>query len=259
MSNLYRFDSSTGHIEWAFDLGVGFANRINTYEDRIHLASCGGYESGLFCFNQENGTQASSFQTPFTRLLEPEALTAEKLEKITENEMWERNLACYDAFIGKQSIVPSEQYIYNPVILRKDEIVALSNDAINAFDKQDGRIRRSLQNPSFGCNKFERIMPVNETHFLAISKNEIAMINFEDFTFAWKFDTGWTIDSIDKFQIDSISDEHWYVRSIIDKKIKGYILKKETGEMIRSFEADEYRYGPDYLALLINNKISIFH
>lgn len=170
--------------------------------------------------------------------------------------MWERNLACYDAFIGKQSIVSSDQFIYYPVIPKKDEIVALSNSAINAFDKQDGHIKRSLPNPSFECNKFEHLMPFDETHFLAISKNEIAAINMDDFTLVWKFDTGWTID---KFIIDSVSNEHWYVHAIIDKKIKGYIIKKETGEMIRSFDTDEYRRGADYLAVLNDNKISIFH
>lgn len=256
LSNLYRINPSNGNIDWAHDLGVGFANHIDTHEDRILLASCGGYESGIFCFDQENGAQVSSFQTRFTRSLEPEALATEKLEKITENEMWERNLACYDAFIGKQSIVSSDQFIYYPVIPKKDEIVALSNSAINAFDKQDGHIKRSLPNPSFECNKFERLMPFDETHFLAISKNEIAAINMDDFTLVWKFDTGWTID---KFIIDSVSNEHWYVHAIIDKKIKGYIIKKETGEMIRSFDTDEYRRGADYLAVLNDNKISIFH
>lgn len=258
LSNLYRIDSSTGHVDWAYDLGIGFSSRIDTSEDRVYLAACGAYESGIFCFDQGNGAQAS-FQTPFTRPLELEPLAREKLEAITENEMWERNLTCYDAFIGKKGIVPNEQYLYSSVIPIEDEIVALSNDAINAFDKQDGRVRRSLPNPSFGCNKFERLMPFHENTFLAISKNEIAAINMDDFTLIWKFDTGWTIDNIDKFQIDSISDGLLYVHAIIDKKIKVYILKKENGEMIRTLEVDESLRGSGYLAILNDNKISIFH
>lgn len=258
LSNLYRINASTGHIEWAHDLDIGFANHIDISEDRVYLESCSKYESGIFSFEQENGAQVPSFRTPFTRPVNAEILTHEKMEEITENEMWHRNLACYNALIGKKSIVPEDKRLYLPVISTKNEIVALSANAINAFDKQDGHTNRSLLNPSFGCNEFERIMPVGENRFVAISKNEIAAIDIEDFTLAWKFDAGWTIDDIGKFRIDSISEDHWYVRAAVGKKIKGYILIKETGEMIMTFEADQSLRGPNYLALSIDNKISIF-
>jgi outer membrane protein assembly factor BamB len=96
LSNLYRINALTGHIEWAEDLDIGFANHIDTSEDRVYLESCSGYESGIFSFEQENGAQVPSFSTPFTRPVNVEILTHEKMEEITENEMWHRNLACYD-------------------------------------------------------------------------------------------------------------------------------------------------------------------
>ena len=258
LSNLYRINASTGHIEWAEDLNIGFANRIDIFEDRVYLVSSSEYESGIFSFEQKNGAPVSSFRTPFTRLVHAEILTPEKMEEITENEMWHRNLECYNALMGKKSIVPEDKRLYWPVIPTKDEIVALSADSINAFDKQDGHTNRWLPNPSFGCNKFERIMPVGENRFVAISKNEIAAIDIENFTLAWKFDAGWTIDDINKFRIDSISEDHWYVHAGVGKKIKGYILIKETGEMIMTFEADQSLRGSNFLALSIDNKISIF-
>jgi outer membrane protein assembly factor BamB len=258
LSNLYRINALTGHIEWAEDLDIGFANHIDVSEDRVYLESCSGYESGIFAFEQENGAPVPSFHTPFTRSVNVEILTDEKMEEITENEMWHRNLACYNALIGKKSIVLEDKRLYRPVITTKDEIVALSANAIHEFDKQDGHVNRSLPNPSFGCNEFERLMPVGENRFLAISKNEIAAIDIEDLTLAWKFDAGWTIEDIGKFRIDSISKDHWYVRAAIDKKIKGYILRKETGEMIMTFEADQSLRGSNFLALSIDNKISIF-
>jgi outer membrane protein assembly factor BamB len=258
LSNLYRINASTGHIEWAEDLNIGFANRIDIFEDRVYLVSSSEYESGIFSFEQKNGAPVPSFRTPFTRLVNAEILTHEKMEEITENEMWHRNLECYNALIGKKNIVPEDKRLYWPVIPTKDEIVALSANSINAFDKQDGHTNRWLPNTSFGCNEFERIMPVGENRFVAISKNEIAAIDIENFTLAWKFDAGWTIDDIRKFRIDSISEDHWYVRAAVGKKIKGYILIKETGEMIMTFEADQSLHGPNYLALSIDNKISVF-
>ena len=258
LSNLYRIDPTTGEIEWAYDLGIGAASSIAKFEDQIYLTSCGGYESGIFCFKQENCTQVTSFQTPYTPSIEAETLPPEKLKKLTENEMWERNLACYDAVISKKSIVSSDKYVYHPVIQTRDEMVVLSNAAINAFDKQNGHTNKSLQNPSFSCNKFERIMPLGEGQLMAISKNEIAVINIEDFSLAWKFDTGWSVDHITKFNIDSISNEFLYVRTFVDNKIKGYILKKETGKMISTLEADQSLRGADYLALSIYNKIYLF-
>ena len=258
LSNLYRINASTGRIEWAEDLDIGFAHRIDIFEDRVYLESYNEYESGIFAFEQETGAPVPSFRTPFTRPINLEILTDEEMEEITENEMWHRNLACYNALINKKSVVPEDKRLYLPVISTKDEIVALSANAINAFDKQDGHTNRSLPNPSFGCNEFERLNPVGENLFVAISKNEIAAIDIENFTLAWKFDAGWKIDDISKFRIDSISEDHWYIHAAVGKKIKGYILIKETGEMIMTFEADQSLYGPNYLALSIDNKISIF-
>ena len=258
LSNLYRINSSTGHIEWAYDLGIGSANSMAKSENRIYLASCGEYESGILSFEQENGTQSSSFQTPFTPSIEAEVLSPEKLETLTENEMWERNLACYDAVIGKTGIVPDDKLVYYPVVYTRDEIVVLSNRVISVFDKLDGHTIRSLQNPGYGCNRFERILPFGEGQIMALSKNEIVVINIQDFSLAWKFNADWAIDDINKFNINSISTDHLYVRTFIDNKIKGCILKKETGEIVSRFEADQSLRGEDYLALSIDNGIYIY-
>lgn len=258
LSNLYRINPTTGNIEWAYDLGIGSASSISISEDQIYLASCGGYTSGIYCFEQEKGSQDTSFQTPYSPSVDAEALSPEKLKVLSENEMWERNLACYNAVIKKETIVSSDKYIYYPVIQTKEEILILTNAAINAVDKQNGHTSKSLQNPSFGCNTFERIMLHGESQILALSKNEIAAINIEDFSLAWKFNPDWSIDHINKFQINLISSEHLYVRAIVDKKIKGYILRKDTGEMISNFEADQSLQGADHLAVKIDNGIFIY-
>jgi len=222
------------------------------------LASCGPYSTGIYCFKQDTGEQDTSFQTPYSAPVDAENLSHEKLEILSENEMWERNIDCYDAVITKKNIVPSDKHIHYPVIQTEDEILVLTNAAINAFDKQTGHTKKSLQNPSFGCDTFERIALLDESRIIALSKNEIAAINIADFSLAWKSKMDWSVDHINKFKINSISSDHLYVRAIIDEKIKGQILRKDTGEMISKLEADQSLRGTDYLALTINDRIFIY-
>ena len=257
LSNLFCIDKATGAMDWARRMNLGYTNLIEDANDRIYLVSVGDYANGFCAVDKTSGSLIPCTNVVSPAMVEANELPVEEVAGITENKMWFNNRACYDAMMAKEKIAAGERQFLATLALPAD-IAILASDSIYFINKSDGTLSGSVPNPGSDGDKYQEMLRLDDETIAVISANKISAIRIGEQQPVWEQSWDWGLKDLGHFSINSISGDYLYARVVADKKIKGVVLDKKTGEKIREITADQTLYADNFLAVQNNNQVSIY-
>jgi hypothetical protein len=227
------------------------------HKDRLYLVSTGNYENGVCSIEKESGKIIPFHGAVSTKKVEAFPLSIDEVANMTESEMWIENKTCYRAAVAKKKVTGGGRQLLSALSL-PTKIVMLAADGIYFLNKTDFQSVGALPNPSEDAAKFRKIQRLSRKSVLAVSKSRILCIDSNTLEPSWSLDMPWALDNLDHFHINSIWEKHLYIRVFVDKIIKGCIVDKQTGILIKSFEANQTYWTQNLLALQNGNRVSIY-
>jgi hypothetical protein len=159
--------------------------------------------------------------------------------------------------VTKKKITGGDRQLLAAVSL-PTKIAILAADGIHFLNKADCMSAGNLANPSEDAAKIQQIHRLPSKSVLAVSKSRIICIDSNTLAPSWSLDMPWTLDNLDHLYINSMSEKHLYVHVIMDKTIKGCVVNKQTGTIIKRFEASQNLWAQNLLALQNDNRVSIY-
>jgi len=257
LSNVYCIDRSNGEIVWARNIGIAFADLIHVDNNLVYVAAYGNQATGLYCFSLRDGAPVQTFQSPFTTKIATEKLTDDMLSELTEEVLWVRNNDCYLKQIkGQPCVTPSNRLI--TVFPTKDNLVALTKDSILLIELNTGAVLKSFKMHELGTERIENIYKLENGKTIGITKKEILSLDMDNGKFEWVYKCDWNIDQVNKVQFAMLFDKYLLAYTYIGKKLNGYIIEPDTGQLVMKLESDELWYDKDTIALRKKGHIEIF-
>jgi len=257
LSNVYCIDRSNGEIIWARNIGIAFADLLHVDNNLVYIAAYGNQANGLYCFSMRDGAPVQAFQSPFTEKIRAEKLTGNMLSELTEEVLWVENNDCYLKQIkGQPCVFPSNRLI--KVVPTKDNLVALTRDSILLIDFNTGAVLKSFKMDELGTERIENIFNLEKGKTIGITKKEIVSLDTYNGKYEWIYKSDWNIDRFNKVQSAMIFDKYLLIYSYIGKKLNGYIIEPDTGQLVMKLEGDELWYDKNTIALRKERHIQIF-